>query len=73
MDEQPRNCVRCTQHYPATMFHWQVGEVEGRRVKKRDKTCKPCRAWQKRERDRTRPALASDSLIDRFLRLPVPR
>lgn len=66
-------CVRCTKSMPVGSFHWQVSVVQGERVRTRDRTCKSCRAYQKRQRDRTRPEPESDGLAARFLRLPVHR
>lgn len=66
-------CVKCTRSLPIESFHWQVSIVQGERLRTRDKTCKACRASQKRQRDRTRQPVVADSVIVRFLSLPVPR
>lgn len=66
-------CLRCQHRKPSDAFHWQLTRIAGKRVRVRDKTCKVCRAEQKRARDRTPVALGADPVIARFLSLPVAR
>lgn len=60
-------CIRCHTPKPETEYFWQKGRHDTR---VRDKTCKACRAEQKRERDRTAPTSGADPIIARFLALP---
>lgn len=73
MEESPIECIRCEAEKPADAFHWQVSGRSDARRRKRDRTCKCCRAEQKRERDRTTPVGRADPVIARFLSLPVYR
>lgn len=47
-------CKVCGVEKNEASFHWQWTQVNRRRARIRDRTCKLCRAAQKRERDRTR-------------------
>lgn len=67
-------CVKCKEPKQPDDYYWQSTLVQGEPVRSRDRTCKRCRAWEKRQRDRTRPTIvAADCVIARFLRLPAPR
>lgn len=71
--EEPIECVVCDIEKPAEEFHWQVSGRGDTRKRKRDRTCKCCRAEQKRERDRTPPTRGADPVIAHFLALPAIR
>jgi hypothetical protein len=51
-----KSCNVCHVEQPEDRFHFQLSRKNGERVRYRDRTCKMCRANQKRARDRTRPS-----------------